>query len=184
MKIWRARNGVSVVEFALVAPILAFLAVNVFDVAIYFYTAMQVANAAQMGAQAAWELCDPNTRPDAPNTQLPATLNCPGFTAADRTKVEAAVRSTTLGAQVQLVSGYPSEAYYCLISGVLQPLGLPLEADPKNAPQNCAHIGLPNVKPGDFIEVRVTYDYTPILSWSVAAWWPDPIVRSASMRLL
>ena len=34
MRIRRDRDGVSTVEFALVAPILAFLAVNVFDVAI------------------------------------------------------------------------------------------------------------------------------------------------------
>jgi hypothetical protein len=98
--------------------------------------------------------------------------------------VEQAVRPTTLGSQVQLVSGYPSEAYYCLIGGVLQPLGLELEANPTQAPQNCEHIGAPNVKPSIYIEVRVTYDYAPILSWSVAAWWPDPIMRSATMRLL
>lgn len=169
MRIWRARDGVSAVEFALVAPVLAFLAVNVFDVAIYFYTAMQVANAAEMAAQAAWEACDPND-------ELPATLRCVGLDTA----VRAAVRSTTLGTQVQLVSGYPREGYYCLVGGTLQKLEVALE--PK--PENCGALGAANVKPGDYIEVQVTYDYAPILSWSVAAFWPDPIVRSATMRLL
>lgn len=169
MRVWRARDGVSSVEFALVAPILAFLAVNVFDVAIYFYTAMQVANAAEMAAQAAWEACDPND-------ELPATLRCSGLNAA----TQAAVRSTTLGTQVQVVSGYPREAFYCLISGSLRKLEVPLDS----RPENCGALGATGVKPGDYIEVQVTYDYTPILSWSVAAFWPDPIVRSATMRLL
>lgn len=169
MRLWRARQGVSAVEFALVAPLVAFLAVNVFDMAVYFYTAMQVANAAEMTAQAAWEACDPNT-------ELPATVRCPGLNGA----VQASVRSTTLGAQVRLVSGYPQEAYYCLVGGELRKLNLPLE--PK--PDDCAALGAANVKPGDYVEVRVSYDYTPILSWSVAALWPDPIVRSAMIRLL
>jgi Flp pilus assembly protein TadG len=169
MRIRRDRDGVSTVEFALVAPILAFLAVNVFDVAIYFYTAMQVANAAEMAAQSAWEACDPND-------ELPATLRCNRL----NTAVQAAVGSTTLGAQVQLVNGFPRESYYCLIGGTLQKLEVALE--PK--PENCAALGAANVKPGDYIEVQVTYDYAPILSWSVAAFWPDPIVRSAMMRLL
>jgi hypothetical protein len=169
MRIWRARRGVSAVEFALVAPLLAFLAVNVFDMAIYFYTAMQVANAAEMVAQAAWEACDPNA-------ELPATVRCPGLNSA----VQASVRSSTLGGQVRLVSGYPQESYYCLVGGELRKLTVPLE--PK--PDNCAALGAANVKPADYIEVRVSYDYTPILSWSVAALWPDPIVRSAMIRLL
>lgn len=169
MTIWRARDGVSAVEFALVAPMLAFLAVNVFDVAIYFYTAMQVANAAEMAAQAAWETCDPND-------ELPATVRCSGLNAA----VQAAVRSTTLGTRVQMVGGFPREGYYCLVGGTLRKLEVALE--PK--PENCGALGATNVKPGDYIEVQVTYDYAPILSWSVAAFWPDPIVRSASMRLL
>lgn len=169
MRLWRAREGVSAVEFALVAPILTFLAANVFDMAMYFYAAMQVANAAEMAAQAAWEACDPNDK-------LPATLRCAGL----NTAVQAATRSTTLGTHVRLVSGYPRENYYCLISGTLRKLEVPLE--PK--PENCAALGAATVKPGDYVEVQVTYDYAPILSWSVAAFWPDPIVRTATMRLL
>jgi len=169
MRIRRTRQGVSSVEFGLVAPLIAFLAVNVFDMAIYFYSAMQVANAAEMVAQAAWEACDPNI-------ELPATVRCSGLNAA----VNASARSSTLGGQVRLVSGYPQESYYCLIGGALQRLDVPLE--PK--PDNCAALDAANVKPGDYIEVRVSYDYTPILSWSIAALWPDPIVRSAMIRLL
>ena len=169
MRIWRARAGVSAVEFALVSPIVAFLAVNVFDIAMYFYSAMQVAKAAEMSAQSAWQACDPND-------ELPATLYCARLNDA----TQAAVRATTLGTQVRLVSGYPREAYYCLISGTLRKLEVALQ--PK--PLNCAALGATTVKPGDYIEVQVTYDYTPVLSWSLAAFWPDPIVRSAMMRLL
>ena len=57
------RRGSAAVEFALVATMLAVATVNVADIAIYSYQQMQVEDAAQMGAQAAWKTCDETKLP-------------------------------------------------------------------------------------------------------------------------
>ena len=56
-------RGVAAMEFALIAGILCFLVINVFDFAAYAYISMQVKTAAEMGAQAAWQTCDPSKQP-------------------------------------------------------------------------------------------------------------------------
>ena len=88
---------------------LVFLLLNVVDVSIYIYKRMQVEKAAQMGAQAAFNTCD--------ETMVPATTKCPDLNSA----INAAISSTSLGADVTLKSGSPAEAYYCINdSGELQ----------------------------------------------------------------
>ena len=94
--------GAAGIEFALVAGTLCLIMLNAFDVANYIYKRMQVENAAQMGAQAAWKTCDP--------TMLPATKLCAGL----NTAVTAAVQSTSLGQGVTLEPGSLSEGYFCL----------------------------------------------------------------------
>jgi Flp pilus assembly protein TadG len=163
-----ARRGVSGLEFALVAGIMGYLLINAFDVGIYLYKAMQVANAAEMGAQAAWEACDPS--------ELPATTQCADLNAA----VQAAVASTTLGNAVSLAAGYPSEGYYCMNAGN----ALQYVADVNHKPADCTAAGMPTLKPGDYIEVRVSYGYASMFPISAAAGFATPIVRTAMMRLL
>src|SRR5690242_4453321 len=98
----RDRRGTAAIEFAFFASFLSIATLNVAEVSIYIFQRMQVENATQMAAQAAWKTCD--------TSQLPATTNCSGLTAA----VTSSVRSTSLGSRVQLVSGSPSEGYYCV----------------------------------------------------------------------
>ena len=66
---WNDHRGVAGIEFALVAGALCILLLNGIEVARYAYTVMQVQNAAQIGAQAAWKACDPTK-------ELPATTKC------------------------------------------------------------------------------------------------------------
>ena len=58
------RRGVAAIEFAIFAGLLSFATLNVAEVSIYIYQRMEVENATEMAAQAAWKNCD--------LTQLPA----------------------------------------------------------------------------------------------------------------
>jgi Flp pilus assembly protein TadG len=49
--LWRARAGVSSIEFALTAPLMLILLMPVVDLGMGFYQQMQVSNAAEAGAQ-------------------------------------------------------------------------------------------------------------------------------------
>src|SRR6478736_3179464 len=99
-------RGASALEFAIFAGMLAFGLLNTADISIYIYKRMQVENATEMAVQAAWKTCDPSLG------RLPATTSCPGLTTA----ITQAAQSTTLGNQVSVQTGSPSEAYYCLNS--------------------------------------------------------------------
>src|SRR6186713_2460973 len=104
-------RGASALEFAIFAGILAFGLLNTADISIYIYKRMQVENATEMAAQAAFKTCDPSKR------YLPATLSCPGLTTA----ITQAAQSTALGAEVSIATGSPTEGFYCLNdAGTLQ----------------------------------------------------------------
>jgi len=152
-----------------VAGTLCFVMLNALDVADYIYRRMQVENAAQMGAQAAWKACDP--------TKLPATKLCSGLGAA----IAAAVQSTSLGAGVALKLGALSEVFFCLdLTGALQPVGT-LDA----RPVDCSATSRPNSQPGNYIRISVTYSYRPLFSdLTVARFFATPIQSSSTMRLL
>ena len=68
------QRGVSAIEFSLFAGMLSLGVLNTADVSIYIYKRMELENATQMGAQAAWKTCDPN--------HLPATTDCAGLMTA------------------------------------------------------------------------------------------------------
>ena len=112
-KLWSDGRGVSAIEFALFGGILSLAILNITDVSIYIYRRMQVENATQMGAQAAWAYCDPS-QPGNANI-LPATTKCsalkpnPGLNAV----IDTALHSTSLGTAVSRQSGSPTEGYYC-----------------------------------------------------------------------
>jgi Flp pilus assembly protein TadG len=161
-------KGTSAIEFAFFASILAFAILNVADVSIYLYKRMQVENATQMGAQAAWNACDPT------KNQLPATTNCPNLTTA----ITNAVHSTSLSTAVSLQA--TSEGYYCVnSSGQLQYVSAV-----SSKPTDCTVAGVPSNKPGDYIKITTSYGYAPIFRGvSVARTFPTPIVRTSMMRL-
>ena len=163
-------RGTSAIEFAFFASILSFAILNVSDISIYLYKRMQVENATQMGAQAAWNACDPS------QNQLPATTNCPSLTTA----ITNAIHSTSLSTAVSLQAGSPAEGYYCVnSSGQLQYV-----SSVSSKPADCTVAGVPSNMPGDYITVTTSYAYAPIFPGvTVAAAFPTPIVRTSMMRL-
>ena len=144
----RDERGVAAVEMAFVALLLIVGLLNGVDVGLYAYKKMEVENAAQVGAQAAWKTCYDSS------SMLPATQNCIGLNNA----ITTAIQSTSLGTAIKLISGYPKEGYYCAnASGALQSVG-----SVSNKPANCSAAGNANVSPGDYIQVGVSYPYTSL----------------------
>lgn len=164
----RDNQAMATVEFALTAGLIITAMVNAVDVATYYFHRMEVQNATQMGAQAAWQACD--------TSKLPATTNCPGLSAA----VTAGIQASSLGTAVTLQSGYPAEGYYCLnASNALQYM-----SSVSSKPANCSAAGNAAAQPVDYIRVQTSYVHTPIFgSASVTALLPSPITAMSLMRL-
>jgi len=161
-------RGLAAIEFGLIASFLAMAVLNVADISVFMYDRLQVNNATQAGAQAAWENCDLN--------HLPVTTKCPAMPA----KVAAAVQSTSLGTAVQLVSGYPSDAYYCVnTSGALQYV-----SDYANPPSDCSAAGSASTVPAEYVKVQTTFTYVPIFTGlSILSFLPSTITSTAWVRL-
>jgi Flp pilus assembly protein TadG len=165
------QRGVAAIEFGLFAIFLSLALVNVTDVSIYIYQRMQAENATEVAAQAAWKACD--------LTVLPPTTDCSTL-AASATAVQNALRSTSLGTRVALVSGSPSVGYYCVNSSN----ALQYVSAISSKPADCTAAGTPSLQPGYYIQVQTTFSYTPIFpGMSVAGTFPTPINRTAIMRL-
>lgn len=162
------KKATSAVEFSFFVGMLSLALVNVVDVSNYVYQRMEANNATEMAAQAALKACNINS--------LPATKNCSGLMSA----VTAAVQSTSLGKKVALQSGYPAEGYYCVNSGgALQYVG-GIGAEPAD----CTAAGMPNLQPHDYLEIKTTFAYQPILSGlSVTGLLTTPITSTSWMRL-
>jgi len=164
----RDTGGLAAIEFALIASFFCMAVLNVVDISVFMYDRLQVNNATQMGAQAAWQNCDLN--------HLPVTTKCPAMSAA----VTAAVQSTSLGTSVALQSGYPSDGYYCVnTSGSLQYV-----SDYSAPPANCSAAGNAGVAPAEFVQVQTTFTYVPIFTGlSILSVLPTTITSSAWVRL-
>jgi Flp pilus assembly protein TadG len=166
--IWVDQRGVAAVEFGLFAIFLSLAFVNVTDTSIYIYQRMQAENATQVAVQAAFKTCD--------LPQLPATINCPGLANA----IQKAIQSTSLGTSVSLVSGSPTEGYYCINSSN----ALQYVSSVSSKPADCTAAGTPSLQPGDYIQVQTTFPYAPLFpGLSVASTFATPINRTAIMRL-
>lgn len=161
MRFLRDARGTSAIEFAAAATFLVGILVNAIDFNDYEYRSMQVADAAQVGAQTAWRQCNSGS-------SLPATQNCSGLNAA----VTTAIQSTALGSRVSLSTGYPAEGYYCVnASGALQSVG-----SLSSKPSDCSAAGNAATSPGDYVQIGVTAPYTPLFpglsvvgSWGVTS---------------
>lgn len=164
-------GGLAAIEFALIASFLAVSLLNVSDLAIYMFDKMELENATQMGAQSAWATCTGTSG------QLPATVNCSGLSGA----MTAAIQSTSLGTAPTLVTGYPSEGYYCVDgSGTLSLVG----AVTASEPGDCTAAGSSSTKPGDYLAVRASYRFTPLFGGvSIASFLPATISDTTWVRL-
>jgi Flp pilus assembly protein TadG len=162
------QRGVSAIEFAFFAGVLSLGIVNTADISIYIYKRMELDNATQMGVQAAWKTCDKN--------HLPATTNCTGL----MTAITNAVQSTSLGTQVSLQTGSPSEGYYCVNSSNALQYVSPVTSKPAD----CSAADMPNLQPADYIKITAKFDYTPLFPGiTVASALETPIIKTALMRL-
>jgi len=168
-QLWSDKRATSAIEFSFFASLLALALINVVDVSTYVYQRMEVQNATEMGAQAAFKACDIN--------YLPATKKCSGLNNA----VTAAVQSTSLGTKVTLQSGFPSEGYYCLdSSGALQYVGSVSQAKPVD----CSAVSMPTLIPHDYIQVKTTFTYQPLFSSvAVTSLLTTPMTSTSWMRM-
>lgn len=163
------RRGTAAIEFAGATSLLVVGLLNAVDFGYYMYQRMEVENAAQVAAQAAWKICNQSSL-------LPATQNCSGLNGA----VTAAIATTSLGNSVQLASGYPTEGYYCVNAATqLQSVG-----SLSSEPADCSAAGDSTTSPGDYIQVQVTYKYAPLFGITVmSAWGIKSISMTSWMRL-
>jgi len=143
-QIRKKNDGNVIIEFALIAPILVVLIINILDFSMLIWARMQVDYSAQMGGRAAYKTCSTGT--------FPATTNCASLS----TVVTTAIQATSLGTGVTLTSGYPTETYYCVSGTTLQSVA----TYPASPPADCSAYGSSSA-PGDYIEVDVTYAYAP-----------------------
>lgn len=167
----RDLRGSAAIEFAAASLVLVVGVLNAVDLGFYEFHRMEVENAAQVGAQAAWKTCNDTS------TMLPATQNCSGLTAA----VTAAIQSTSMGSGVSLASGYPTEGYYCVSgSGAMQSVGSLF-----NKPADCSAAGDPTSSPGDYIQVGVSSSYSSMFPGVtvMGAWGITSISATSWMRL-
>jgi Flp pilus assembly protein TadG len=162
------QKGVAAIEFGIFSVFLFLAIVNVTDVSIYIYQRMQLENATQSAAQAAWKTCDVN--------HLPATTHCSGLNSA----IQTAIASTSLGTNVSQASGSPSEGYYCVnSSNTLQYM-----SNVSSKPADCSAAGNPGVQPGDYIQITASFGYAPLFPGiSIASRLATPITATAMMRL-
>jgi Flp pilus assembly protein TadG len=160
-------RGAAALETVLWLPIVALPALNVVDLGFYAYQRMQLDNAAQAGVQNAWKTCYAYT-------SQPKGTACG---AAMTTAITSGIQSTSLGANVTVVAGSPTEGAYCPdSSNVLQPVG--------SYKMSCAAAGYPAGTAGDYLQLSVRYTYTPLFAAaSLASALPTPIMRTAWMRL-
>lgn len=181
----RQSGGAAAVEFALWAVILTAPILSVVDIGFYVYRYMQVNEAAQVAAQAAWVTCDPSK-----GAFLPAAKQCPTLWSVMTT----AAHSTTLGANAVLQTS--AEGYYCAsnasppaltlvgTAGVVSgsPLGSSNPVPP--SPNNCTASTGSAAKPADYVLITVNYTYTPVFpKVTVVSLLPATISRTAWMRL-
>ena len=140
-------DGNVVIEFALVAPVLVVLIVNILDFSSLIWDQMEVDYSAQTGGQAGYKECSTRTLP------AKSATNCPNLD----TKVTTAIQSTSLGTGVTSATGSPSEIYYCVSGTTLQSVA----TYPSSPPANCSAYGNASVAPGDYLVVNVNYSYSP-----------------------
>jgi Flp pilus assembly protein TadG len=178
----RETRGAAAVEFSLWAALLILPVLNVVDVGVYLFQSMQVKEAAQVAAQAAWVSCDPT------KGYLPAATNCPSL----QTTLATAAHSTSLGSNAAVQTSH--EYYYCpttantltevdTTSGVINTSGSNT-APVAPSPDTCVASTGGTAAPGDYVAITVNYTYKSVFSGaSVVSLLPATISQTALMRL-
>ncbi len=148
----------------MILGLLAVPALSASDLALYAWDRMQLENAAQMAAQAAWETGDGGAK-------VPALTKCTGLTAA----VSVAAQSTSLGTGA--VVGTLTEGNFCPDSA-----GTALVS--AGTADDCQAVNGSTDKPGNYLTIPVTYTYTPLFpAASVVSLLPANMQANGRMRL-
>ncbi len=162
----RDESGATAIEFALIAGILVYLLLNGIDLGRYIYLRGQVENATQAGAHSIWEKCDP--------MKLPITPKC--YT--DQTAAKTAVASVISNMVPSITHSQViiTEGYFCPdAAGALHSV-----INVKSPPTQC----LSGVIPGDYVQVQLTYPFTPLFgNLTVAGTFGTSISMTSYMRL-
>jgi Flp pilus assembly protein TadG len=166
-------DGAAAAEFAMFAVILAPLLLNLGDMGYYAYTRMEVENAAQNAAQAAWANCSAST---------PSAANCdPAMTNA----ITSAVASTSLGNKVTWSNSGK------LWTDTSHPYGVdsfcPDSTTNSIAYTNaasCSSTTSTGTTPGTYVRITVSYTFTPLFRGAtIASLFPATISRTTYQRL-
>lgn len=168
----RDQSGAAAVEFALVTGTLTTLLLNGLEIGRYYFIRMEVQNATQMAVQSVWKICDTAS-------ENPVTIRCSGRISA----MSRGLQSTTLGDDVTLATGFPTEAYYCTstTTGQLQLVG----AVTDQRPADCSAAGSSADRPGNYLIVRGVYTYTPLFRGiTIGSTLPGTIQATSTMRML
>lgn len=166
-RLFACRAGTATIEFAFVSSILLIMFLNLIDVSLRIWSQMEVDNAAEVGAQAAYANCA--------GLPVPATTNCTAMT----TDITAAIQSTSLGSNVTLSGGAPTETYYCLKSNALFSVG---SGTSPPSPYDCTLAGNAGATPGDYITVNVSYSFSPLFS-GLSVVSSSTLTATGTMRL-
>ncbi len=165
-RIGRDQSGATAIEFALIAGILVFLLLNGIDLGRYIYLRSQVESATQAGAHSVWAKCDP--------MKLPVMTKCYTDQTAAKTGVVSVISGIVNGVANNHVT--MTEGYYCPDSaGALHSV-----TNVAILPAQC----LAGAVPGDYVQVGVTYPFTPLFgNLTIAATFGTSISTTSYMRL-
>jgi Flp pilus assembly protein TadG len=141
------RSGLAGIEFAVASTVLTLGLLNGLEVARWSFQRMELANAVHSATLSVWNACD--------TKHLPAKTKCTGLTAA----ITNGLKTTTLGTDVTIASGYPTEGYYCVdSSGVLTNVA----NYTATKPTDCSAVGDSSHSPGDYLVINASYTYAPM----------------------
>jgi Flp pilus assembly protein TadG len=160
---WLAdEDGAAAAELGIFVLILAPIILNLVDMGSYAYQRMELENAAQAGAQAAWANC----------TSAPVSA-CTNLSPA----VAAAVQSTSLGSNVSWTNSgtYASDAgYYC-------PDGANNAFVAATVSTTCTNT---NALAGYYAKISVSFTFRPVFSApTIASLFPNPITQTTWTRI-
>ena len=153
----RRERGGAAVEFAIWTMLLVPIIVNVMDIGIYGFQRVQLSNAGQSGAQAAWTIWYANKC-----TYPTKTIgNCGGNNTISTAVTNAIKQSSVMGlaSPAQFAQGTPTDApgYYCpaTTTNVLTSVGS------ATCPAGSANQG---AAAGYYDVIRVTFTYQPLFA--------------------
>jgi len=160
-------RGVAASEMVLVLPMVAFITLNVVDLATYMYSKMQVDLAAQQAVGVVRQLCTA--------TPAPPGSSC---NAEYSTQMTDAAQKTALGAAVTLVGARTKEDRYCAdTDGKLELAGA--------SDRDCSGaIAGSTAAPGTYLSVQSSYAFSSVFPQaSIASLLGSPITSTAWIRL-